>query len=259
MARSGNLIHVAATAAFIVGGIAFALDPQSEAQLAALNGHGGVMLTLDPRAILPLDEPNLTYLFLNPANPVMWALLVALWILLALDAAGQWLDPSDAGLRQWLHGPSAGQPAWPPLAMALALTAIWPWFLAPAPWIAAAGATAAAGAAFVAALRGSGQRRPTIGFFAGWSLAVAAAANAIPLARAIGLPMTQVAILTMLPTAILGVAAQLRIGREIGFSIAVIWAFCGVAATTMGVDPVIALAAILGIAAMAGVLVSVAT
>ena len=44
-----------------------------------------------------------------------------------------------------------------------------------------------------------------------------------------------------------------------GYSVALIWAFCGLAISTMGSDPMIALAAIIGISAMATVLIRAAS
>ena len=71
--------------------------------------------------------------------------------------------------------------------------------------------------------------------------------------------MQALAALAILPGAAIGMAAQLWIGPSIGYSAALIWAFCGLAVTTMGSDPMIALAAILGISGMAAVLVRAAS
>ena len=49
------------------------------------------------------------------------------------------------------------------------------------------------------------------------------------------------------------------IGPSVGYSVALIWAFCGLALSTMGSDPMIALAAIIGISAMATVLIRAAS
>ena len=69
----------------------------------------------------------------------------------------------------------------------------------------------------------------------------------------------QTAILAILPGSVIGMIAQERLQRSLAFSIAIIWAFCAVAITTMASSPGVALAAIIGISGMGVVLVRAAT
>lgn len=259
MARQGNLIHVACTLAFVGSGLAFIAWPQTHAQPPVPGGMNAVLLAPEQLALHPGAAESLPHLFLHPTQPAMWALLAALWILLVLDALGQWMDPSDPGLEPDPRQHFPGQPVWQPLSAALIAGAASPWLVAPLPWIAAAGTVIAALASFVATLRAIGQRRPAIGFLAGWSLGLAAAMLATLVAGGTGMTMGTTALLALLPAAVAGIAAQLWIGRETGFSIALIWAYCGLAAITVSIDAVAAITAMLGIAAMAGALVRVAS
>ena len=79
------------------------------------------------------------------------------------------------------------------------------------------------------------------------------------IARRTGLSAQVVSAVAILPAAALGMAAQMWIGPSVGYSVALIWAFCGLAISTMGSDPMIALAAIIGISAMATVLIRAAS
>lgn len=259
MQRRENLIHLVATTIFVTSGIAFGL--------VNLVGDGNADIGLTAREILlaseidlaPLAGRPLPLMFLSPENLVMWSLLAALWLALGLDASGQWLDPSDPPQVATRRTGTAAMPAWPTLSAALLLASCWPWLLGPLPWAAVLGALAAAALAFLATLRAEGQRRPAIGFLAGWSLGLAMALLAARLGSAFGLSLAQTAILAILPAACLGMVGQLLIGRMIGFSAALIWSFCGLAITTMGFSPMTSIAAILGIAMMAAVLIRAAS
>ena len=118
---------------------------------------------------------------------------------------------------------------------------------------------AGAVAATVGARRAAGRHRPAIGFLAGWATALASAALAELTAVQFGLSAQVVSAVAILPAAALGMAAQMWIGPSVGYSVALIWAFCGLAISTMGSDPMIALAAIIGISAMATVLIRAAS
>lgn len=186
----------------------------------------------------------------------MWALLVSLWAAVGTDAVGQWLDPSDAEAKRSDRPGKAA--AWPFLVPALSLGAVWPWLLDGAPWLATLFAMTAAALAFLAARRARTQRRAAIGFLAGWSIGLATA-TAARLHAPADISLAQTAMLAILPAAVLGVAAQVMLGRGIGVSVALIWAFCGLAMTTMVLSPLTAITATLGIAVMASVLIRAAS
>lgn len=266
MERLGNLIHLIVSAAFVLSGLAFVLSAQDMPQLASLDPPDAAMLSLAPILDTPMpgaaiEGVSLPQVFLHPDNLVMWALLLAIWAAVMLDALGEWLEVEQTtGPRPRQPIPlSAGPGVRWPLAAGLALTAAWPWLIDDVPVLAAAAAVAGAVALYLASVNGAGLRRPTIGFLAGWSLCLAAVVLASLIGVWLDMSLAQAAILAILPAAGFGIAAQLRLGRRIGFSVAVIWAFCGLALTTMGVSPMTAIAAILGIAAMATVLIRAAS
>lgn len=147
-----------------------------------------------------------------------------------------------------------------PLIVALVCAGLWP-------WIAQDNATAGFVVALTmmiggltACLRGQRLgwqlRRPAaISLFAGWATAVAYASFAGLLSERIALPQPMTAVVALLLCAATGIAVQFRLGHHIAYSVALIWALIGIAAATMGEQPQIATAAIVAVAAMAGILV----
>ncbi|MDP5307501.1 hypothetical protein [Paracoccus spongiarum] len=256
MARLGHLLQIASAAGFLASGALFAITRPDDPRLASPMPALDALTTGLP---LPrIEGPFLPHLFLNPQNIVMWALLMSIWVAVATDALGQLTDPSEGAGRRRLAAVVRLR-VWPMLVPALLLAALWPWLLEPAPRIAGVMAVAAALLAFLAAWRGVAQRRPALGFLAGWSVGLASATLAAQIAAPAGMSLAQMATLAILPAAGSGVAAQILLGRGIGVSVALIWAFCGLAMTTMGVSPMTAIAAILAIVVMAAVLVSAAS
>ncbi|MDN5568053.1 MAG: hypothetical protein L0G27_04780 [Paracoccus sp. (in: a-proteobacteria)] len=193
-------------------------------------------------------------MYLDPVNLLMWGLLVALWGMLLLDGIGQIIDPSETSAARKIHGA-----VWPFFSAAMLTAALWPWVLDDTPELILLGSATTAGLAIAAARRTAGRNRPAISFFAGWATAVFSAALAGFGSARFGLPVQALSALAILPGAAIGMAAQLWIGPSIGYCSAMIWAFCAFAITTMGSDPVVALAAVLGISAMATVLVRAAS
>lgn len=254
MVRVGNLVQTAATAIFVIAGLRFAARPHPPAldELASARLMGPLLPP--PPQIQTAGAATIPQLYLDPVNAMMWSLLAAVLIMVLLDAAGQWIDYSDSAT---LRGGRAR--IWPLFSAALVSAALWPWlFTEHAGWL-TIGTAITAMAAVAAARRGAGRQRPAIGFFAGWATAVFSAALAGFAAARLALPVQTLAALAILPGAAIGMAAQLWIGPSIGYSAALIWAFCGLAVSTMGSDPIIALAAILGISGMATVLVRAAS
>lgn len=266
MSRLGNLIHLILSAAFVLSGVGFVLSAQDMPRLASLDPPDAAMLSLAPVSDAPLpgaaiEGLSLPQIFLDPNNLVMWALLLSIWAALMLDALGEWLEVDQTTgphPRQPLRQTAGPDVRWP-LAAGLAFGTIWPWLIDAAQLVAAVGAALAAAALYLATVRAAGLRRPAIGFLAGWSLCLATVMLASQVGNWLDMSLAQAAILAILPAAGFGIAGQLRLGRRIGFSVALIWAFCGLALTTMGVSPMTAIAAILGIAAMATVLIRAAS
>lgn len=248
MARAADILYLGSVTIFVASGLSLATLGRPAVQIIApgllqIPGHdlfgNGIAI---PAATLP-------QLYVQPQNPLMWALLIVLWALLLLDGVGQYLDPSD-------HDP---HPAWRPLSMALIWGAAWPWLVGFHKPLATLGALLMLTAALSGAIRARGQRRPAPAFLAGWGLALGTATVATLIGAPLSLTTPQTAILAILPGAVIGMIAQERLGRSLGFSLAMIWAFCAVAISTMGSNPGVALAAIIGISGMGVVLVRAAT
>lgn len=261
MTRLGNIAYLVSTVAFVISGLAYSLQPRQEQLPNLLMMPGSGIYPLFPEApgsqIEALDLPQL---YLQPQNLLMWLLLISLWLMLALDAGRQLFRLSRHGKVSF-----AGQhldrsaPVSFILIVALLAGALWPWLFGSAPAAVALGASAMLVATLIAATRASDKRRPAIGFLAGWSTGVATAALAALVAQHANLPAGEAAVLAILPGAVIGMTAQDRIGHSVSYSAALIWAFCALALTTMGSDPMIAISAILGIAIMAIVLIRAAS
>lgn len=249
MIRRGTLAYLVTSAIFVIAGLSHAV-PFTHQGVPDDTRLPGPVLAPPPQvgSSTPWHIPEL---YLDPMNIVMWALLAAIWAMVTLDAVGQFIDPSDdiAERDDLPH-------IWPLMSIALIAATAMPWLLT-RPFLLAAVAALGASCAIVAAGRAAGHRRPAVGFLAGWSTAVFSATLAGLAADK--LPVQALSALAILPGAAIGMAAQLWIGSSIGYSLALIWAFCGLAVTTMGSDPMVALAAILGISAMATVLVRAAS
>lgn len=252
MTRLGDILHGLTAAVFVIAGAIYAaadwMSPRAVMDGSQMTGP----FLPDMIDAEPIAASAISRLYLQPENPLMWSLLIAVWATVALDAIGQWIDPGEPDGRRVLA-------IRPLLLVALAAASAAPWIFPHAPGGLAALMALAATAAVLAARRGAGRQRPALGFLGGWATAVTSAGLAAVIGTRFSMPMEWVAALSILPATAFGMAAQLWIGQSIGYSAALIWAFCALAVTTMGTDPTIALAAILGIAGMASVLVRAAS
>lgn len=249
------MAQACATALFVGSSLAYATQPRPAPLLPALGDPALLPVPVsDPAA--PDHALVLPQLYLSPENPLMWALLVVLWALLSLDAAEQ-LFHSSEDFR--LRSAVSSRAVWPVLTLALLAGAVWPWMVGRNLLAVVPGALFMVLATVVAAVRAQGSHRPAIGFLAGWTTAIAVAAIAALLAYRLSLSMTQTAVLAILPGVLAGIAGQDRIGQSVAYPAALIWAFCAMALTTMGSSPVVALAAIAGISAMALMLIRAAS
>ena len=240
-------MHLVVAAIFVICGVIFAMQPDARIITDAARLAAPLLPPVAPTSIA------IPHLYLNPDNLLMWMLLIAVWMMVMLDAVGQWIDPSDDEPIR------AGRPrVWPMLLAALVLASVWP-LLIDNTGVLTLASVAGAVAATVGARRAAGRHRPAIGFLAGWATALASAALAELTAVQFGLSAQIVSAVAILPAAAFGMAAQMWIGPSVGYSVALIWAFCGLAISTMGSDPMIALAAIIGISAMATVLIRAAS
>lgn len=99
----------------------------------------------------------------------------------------------------------------------------------------------------------------TGGFIAGWLLMVACTTMAEATHLSLGLLPERAMLLGLLVAALIATRTQLFIGGIISFSLAVIWVMIGVAAGTVSASITVATACVLGISALAVVIVRVTT
>lgn len=248
MARAADIVYLGSVAIFVTSGLLLATFGRPAAQIIAPNLSRGPDYNLFGTDAV-ISAATLPQLYVQPQNLLMWGLLVVLWGVLLMDGVGQYLDPDD-------HSP---RPAWRSLSLALLAGAAWPWFVAAHGPTATLGALLMLAAALSGAIRARRQGRPAPGFFAGWSLALCTATVATLIGAPLSLTTPQTAILAILPGTMIGMIAQARLNRSLGFSLAIIWAFCAVALSTMGSNLGVALAAIVGISVMGVALVRAAT
>lgn len=248
MARAENTFYLASAALFVASGLWLAISGRPAVQMVATSLPEtfayGPLTIMDTSPVTTLPQ-----LYVQPQNPVMWALLIVLWGMLLLDGVRQYRQPHEG----------TPNPAWLQLTFSLTAGAIWPWLVALNKPLAVLAVLLMLCAALSGAIRARGQHRAAPGFLAGWSLALGTATMATLIGAPLALPISQVAILAILPGAVIGMIAQTLLGGRTGFSLAMIWAFCAVAVSTMGSSPGVALAAIIGISGMGVVLVRAAT
>lgn len=246
MARMAEILYLGSVTIFVASGAVLATLGRPAVQIAApllpMSGGDGLSAQILPMATLP-------QLYVQPQNLLMWGLLIALWSLLLADGITRYLNPAEPDPHS----------AWLPFTLALMVGAVWPWLVGFHKPLATLGALLMLTAALCGAIRARSQRRSVTAFFAGWSIALGSATLATLIGAPLALTTPQTAILAILPGAVIGMVAQERLDGALGFSVAMIWAFCAIALSTMGSSPGVALAAIIGISGMGVVLVRAAT
>lgn len=194
---------------------------------------------------------NLLGLVSQPSNAVLWALLVAVIVATGAHALGRLRRPM----------PSARERA---DTIGFLLGAAWPWVLNPAPLT----GLALAGLSVLLLTRGivrhaGGTAQAhgdlPVAFVAGWLLVAASSALGMYLHLRMGMGLESAILAGLLVTALLGARVQLKMDGGASFSLAIIWAMIGFAAATAGTSITIATACVLGISALAVVLVRVTT
>lgn len=252
MSRAGLSLLILATLAFIASSLGYAL--QMHATAVGIAADDAARMLAAPRFFDSPPVPvDLSGLFLHPQGIGMKTLLVMTWAALAYHA-----------LRCALRPNPAHEAVQAPLIVALALGAVWPW-LAPAhplPGLLLATLTLAGllRAAMQDQHRGPEvERSSSLGFAAGWALLVWLALLAGLMQDRLGLPQAAAAVIVIMIGAIAAVSVQLRLGRRIGFSVALIWGLIGVAADTVATNATIATATVLAISMIAVALVRVTT
>ena len=108
-------MHLVVAAIFVICGVIFAMQPDARIITDAARLAAPLLPPVAPTSIA------IPHLYLNPDNLLMWMLLIAVWMMVMLDAVGQWIDPSDDEPIR------AGRPrVWPMLLGALVLASVWP-------------------------------------------------------------------------------------------------------------------------------------
>ena len=252
MSRTGAALLIAATLAFVASSLGFALH-MGAAAVGIPTDEAARMLAAPRLFDATPSQIDLSGLFLKPQGIGMRALLVMTWAALAYHALRCALSPAPMEVT--------GQA---PLIAALALGAVWPW-IAPAhplPGFLLAALTLAG--LLRAAMQEQRQgeeigRSSALGFAAGWALLVWLSMLAALLHDRLDLSQPAAAVIAILIGAVAAVSLQLRLGRRIGFSVALIWGLIGIAAGTVTTDAAIATVTVLAIAIIAVALVRVTT
>ena len=271
MQRFSAIFASLAVMLFVISGLLFAVSPPSQPMALPMTA-ASTQLAAMTSLVMPglTDAPatgalDLYSLFLRPDNLVLWGLLLAVWIALAAHALRvlhhQRLTEHDSvALHRLDNAPSEHAP----LALALIIGAIWPWIIREHPGPGFVMAVAMLSLALTSAIRGQRdgsliRRAQSVGMFAGWATAVTYAAFASLLNNHLGIPAVAATVAAMLMCAAAGVIIQLRLGGTFICSVAIIWSLVGLALATMSADATIAMVAIIGISAMAIVLVRAAS
>lgn len=198
------------------------------------------------------SDHNLLGLVSQPSNAVLWALLAVVVIAVGVHTISRIRRPVPSR-REWLD------------TLGLMLGAAWPWAVNPAP------AVGLALAALSVMLLAGGMTRDgrtstpaaggdlPIAFVTGWLLVAGSSALGTYLHLRLGFGLERAMLTGLLLTALLGAWLQLKMDSGASFSLAIIWAMIGFAAATAGSSITIATACVLGISALAVVLVRVTT
>lgn len=261
MRHSGTFLLVGAVLAFI----------------ASLSMHGLAVITATPAvqtdsdliapiaAQLPIDMVDV---LLVPRSAASLSLLLILGCALAYHALRRWsveVAPTDGRRRLMLRRGAEGSVArHAPLALGLIAGALWPWLETSRPLTALALAGIMATGLIIAALIGVRQdgrprKSAALCFVAGWATLAASAMLASWLQGGLGAPPLLASSIGLTSAAILTVAVQLRLGRTISYSVAVILGLVTIAAGAMLASVGMAAVAVLAIAVIAFALVQVST
>ncbi|WP_223251973.1 hypothetical protein [Paracoccus mutanolyticus] len=259
--------------------LAYAMIPRSPPRGSA---------SLDPLSGGPLPGVDIVGLFLRPPNLAMGSLMALAIAALLYHAAyrlqeTQRLRTAEAALRdrlgRRLRAGASGPPPprqilelhrrddslaeHAPAIIGLVAGAVWPWLFPKSP-LAAFRVERSAWRFLAAALRGTRQGKlrqqsNPLGFVAGWATMVTFALFIALLQRKLGAPLTLAATVGLALAALAALSVQLRMGRTIGFSLAVLWGLVALAASTVTVNAALATLAVLAIAVIVFGLVQAAT
>lgn len=282
MKTAGAYFLIAATLAFVASMLAHALRPVTGQGIAGLDRP--VLSIIDGAAPI-----NLTDMFLRPRSLALALLMGLMLIALTWHALRRFQDVrrlrlAEMALRARRAARHARIGAGPPtpdellewhrhdvslaehglLIGGLLAGTICPWLIAVRPALAFAVALVMLIGILGAALRGVRhgfhvRKSAALGFAAGWVTLVVFAMFITLLQRQLGVPLAVAGSVGMTLAAFVAVAVQLRLGRNISFSVAVILGLIGIAAATASGNAALATMAVLAIAVIIVALVQVTT
>lgn len=252
MSRANAVLLILATLGFIASSLGYALHMNAAATGIAPD-DAARMLAAPGFFDDPPVRVDLSGLFLHPQDIALTTLLVMTWVALIYHA-----------LRCIRAPAPVRQAAQVPLIAALTLGAVWPWIALMHPLPGLLLATLMLAGLLNAAMQDQHRgRKPenssALGFVAGWALLVWLAVLATLMQDRLGLLQAAAAVIAIMIGSVAAVSLQLRLGRRIGFSVALIWGLIGIAAGTVTTDATIATATVLAISIIAVALVRVTT
>lgn len=266
---------------FILSGVGFSLWRHETPESAVISSDRGdnILRLVDSPPSLP---GGLMHILLVPDDPVLWALLITVWIsalVCTMRLCNLWRGfvrisggsaPDGAGQSDFLMFRRPGprmESGWAAfgLPLALAAGAIWPWVTQKTPLLGFLLACAIFAGLMTSALTRPGGRNrrlesiSAIGVLAGWTTLAVSVALAALLVDLAGLSQTHAALIALLFCAICATRVQLRMGCPLAYSVTIIWALTGIALATMNSNLQVAIAAAIAILAVVGALVRVAS
>ncbi|SMO37968.1 hypothetical protein [Paracoccus laeviglucosivorans] len=282
MKRAGAYSLIAATLAFVASIAIYALRP--------IPGGGLAGLGEPPFSIIDSEPPIvLTDLFLRPRSAALMLLMALTMIALAWHALRRFQDvrrlrlaemalqsrrasrrlpfgagpPTPEQVLEWhRHDVSLAEHGL--LIGGLVAGAVCPWLIESQPLAAFLAAVLMLAGVLGAALRGvrhgfNVRKSGALGFAAGWVTLVAFAFFITLLQKKLGVPLAIAGAVGLTLASFAAVGAQLRLGRNISYSVAVILGLIGIAAGTVAGNAALATMAVLAIAVIVVALVQVTT
>lgn len=281
MQRAGAYLLIAATLAFTASLLVYALGPVASGPLADL---------AEPQLSLIDAAPiRLTDLFLRPRSLVLVLLMALTMAALGWHALRRLQDVNRLRLaeaaqrtrRAARHRPHAAGPPTPDellewhrhdvslaehalLIGGLLAGTLCPWLISVRPGLGMLAALLMLAGILGAALRGVRhgfhvRKSAALGFAAGWATLVGFAFFIIVIQTRLGVPLGLAGAVGLTLAALAAVGAQLRLGRNISYSVAVILGLIGLAAETGAANATLATMAVLAIAVIVVALVQVTT
>ncbi len=232
---------------FVISAVVYAVTPLQPIGLpepVMMTTQAGLlpMITLSP----PLPALGAVDAFLRPHGLPLTLMLITVLLMMLAYLWRCWRQARQEVAPNINHVP---------LALALGLAAAWPWVALNWPLsgrlLCGAMLALALLALFVQRRRSSDRIQiAAVAIFAGWATALCFWGLGNFVATIPGLNSSEGAMIGILAIAALTTAVQMRMGRRSAYAVAVIWGLAGIAVLELDSDLKVAMAAILGIAAI---------